>query len=158
MEVQLGGRPGLADEEELATAVIRPVDVMRWEAFDPDIGTMFGRLRFKQSENRELVWGFDLGATVWLPEEDDDEDEVFADYGVAAGYVGQSARLTMRLRGRALLTEDDLDFSERSNHQLGMFADFGSGRVRPGVLALIHLDDGYEPDNTLGISLKFMTY
>jgi hypothetical protein len=57
-----------------------------------------------------------------------------------------------------LLTEDDLDFSERSNHQLGMFADFGSGRVRPGVLALIHLDDRYEPDNTLGVSLRFMTH
>jgi hypothetical protein len=157
-EVQLGGRPGLADDEDLALALIRPVDVMRSEAFDPDIGTVFARVRVKQPIDRGLVWGFDLGATVWLPEEDQNENEVFADYGLAVGHVGRSARLTLRFKGRALLTEDDLDFAERSTHQLGMYADFGSGPIRPGLAALIHLDEDYDPQTAIGLSLKFVGY
>jgi hypothetical protein len=166
-EIQFGGRPGLADDEDLALALIRPVDAMRSEAFDPNVGTLFARVRVKQPMDRGLVWGFDLGATIWLPEDDDDDideadNEVSADYGVALGYVGDSARLTMRLKGRALLTDDDeaedLDFGDRTVHQLGMYADFGSGPIRPGVAALIHLDDDYEPDTAIGLSLKFMSY
>jgi len=48
--------------------------------------------------------------------------------------------------GRALLTEKDGDFSERTAGQLELSADFGKGRYRPGVSLRLPLDDRLEND------------
>jgi hypothetical protein len=154
MSFELGARPSLADDEELATIYAAFADMSRWEAFLPQLTSVFGQVRTQRISNG-FGWALNFGPSLWIPTEDG-ESEIFVDYGGAVGYVDHDLRLTLRLKGKYVVTEDadDADFADRSVHQLGLFSEFGGARVRPAAHFLIHMDESYQPDVTLGLALK----
>lgn len=63
--------------------------------------------------------------------------------------------MAMGLTGLFLLSEDDLNFGERTFHHLGLTAFYGFDKVKPGIILLFPLDSDFSDiiDVTYGFSL-----
>lgn len=85
----------------------------------------------------------------------DDEVELFMSYSAQAGYESERFSILGGITGRAILTEQDASFEERSVHQLGFNASVGLGKVRPGVHFKLPLDDDLKRsmNSVLGFNL-----
>lgn len=70
--------------------------------------------------------------------------ELFGNYHLLVGSQFSFLRLTAGLAGLILVTEEELDFSERTIHQMQFMADIGSGRVRPTAYARFWLDERWQ--------------
>jgi len=81
--------------------------------------------------------------------------ELFISYSAQAGYESERFSILGGVTGRALLTEENASFAERSIHQLGFNASVGLGKVRPGVHFRLPLDDDLKNviDSVLGVNL-----
>ena len=73
------------------------------------------------------------GATLWIPTEDAGEAELFALFGILIRQEAKYYRVGGGLGGRVLITED-LKYNDRIVSQFEAAADFGAGKVRPGLL------------------------
>lgn len=83
-----------------------------------------------------------LGSVLLLPGGDAGGDsELFADYGLQVGYEQARYQLGAAFTGRAIITEGNIDFGERTQHDLAFGASTRFGRFHPGVYVRIPLDD-----------------
>ena len=118
-------------------------DVDRTEAFEPDLLPMSGRFGMRRTwESGAMVHGY-IGPCVWLyiGDVDDVDTEVAVEYGIQLWVHSGAARMGGGFTGRLWATADDADFAEKTVHQFGFAASFGSGRVHPGFHVRVPLDD-----------------
>lgn len=156
-DLVFAGRVPLAPDDEEASFYGLMTDQYRLEAFVPDLATVQVSARLRNTVSDVTRVTFDLGGVLLVPT-DEGEVEFAADYGVVATYVAERVRLGGGANGRALLTSGADDIGAMTEHQIAVFADFGSGRVRPGLSLRLPLDDNTRDfvDMTLGLSLQFL--
>ena len=158
-EFVIGGRVPLAADDEFASLYAMMADQYRLEAFLPDAASLQASARLRHMASDVVRLGFDIGSVLLIPTGDAEGDaEVMLDYGGSAAYVAEVVRAGVGLNGRGMVTADGGDLGERTEHQATLFADFGSGRIRPGVSLRVPLDDDTrgELSMTLGFSLQYL--
>jgi hypothetical protein len=137
----VGVRPPLAPEDNSALFVGILTDQQRWEAFLPDVMTLRGGVNFRHRAPTGLVTRLRAGPNVWIPTESARDAEVVASYSGHVGFEAEQVSVLGGITGQAILTEDDMNFSERTTHQLGAILTLIAGNVRPGVFFQVPLDD-----------------
>jgi hypothetical protein len=147
--------PVASSEDYSALAVGILSDFDRFEAFTTDVvtGTASFGTRHRPSENFEFEWG--AGPVLLVSTEDIDERvELFAQYRAQAMYIARSFSFGAGFSGRGLITEGDLDFGQRTIHQLTVMGTANLSGFHPGLYMRIPVDDDLSGLNfTLGLHL-----
>lgn len=114
----------------------------RWEAFYPKLTTLEltlgGRI---VSENR---FRFQFLFSPLLVKPDQGEAELFTNSDIEFWFSGRVARFGMGLHGRAIITEGDLSFDERTEFQLASTVGLRFGIFRPEFHVRVPLDEGIQ--------------
>lgn len=137
--VEFGIRAPLAQEDEFASITGLLTDVDRWEDFIPNAVCITVAGHHRSTSASGLMTRARIAPQLWIPTEGGDA-ELFATYTGLIGYENETVRVAGGLGGRILITEGDLDLSERTTHQLELGADFGRGPIRPGASLRVPLD------------------
>jgi len=155
---EIGIRLPISSEKKfLATGTGILADIDRLEAFFPNTLSITGMLNYHHREVSGFALRFRGGPSLLINTDSGsgDDTELFIGYSAQAGYESERFSLLGGLTGRANLTEEDADFSERSVHQLGFNASLGLGKVRPGLHFRLPLDEDLKDslDFVLGFNL-----
>jgi hypothetical protein len=121
-------------------------DFDRFEAFVAKAFTARAAVEVRHATPGGFVLGAKLGPSLLVDTRSGpsgDGEELYADYGVRAGYEGSAVLATVGFTGRALITEDDLSLSERTVNQITGVLELRRGRVRPSALVRFPLDDDF---------------
>lgn len=132
-------------------------DYDRFEAFFPDIMTFTAIANYQYRGPTGLLLRLRSGPAFMVVTEGGGDPELFADYSAQAGYQGSRVTVLAGLTGRALVTESDLSFGERTIHQLGLSASYATGRFIPGILFRVPMDDDLSEilDFVFGINVGY---
>lgn len=149
----LGGRLPLASENEFASFVGAVAELERMEAFLPNAASVSAAVsaavRAESGPARGIGIAVFGGPSLLIPTGDDrfsvNENELMLTYGIEPAYRSANVRAGARFLGRYITTEEG-SFAERSMHQVGVFADFGAGHVRPGLHVRMPLDKDMRED------------
>jgi hypothetical protein len=151
--------PTMPDDKNAAERVGVFSDLDRWEAWLAKAVTIEGFGNFR-SLNKTGVGGRGrLGGSVWIPTEGGDA-ELWIPYTVMGFYRDRGGEVTFGISGRALATEGDLSFDERTFHQLVLAGHLNVGQVQLGVQYRHFLDKSLNEDVnhvfglTVGLVLK----
>lgn len=105
-----------------------------------------------------FLLGVRVGGSVFVPTEqpaadgDGGDTEFFLDYGGRIGAETASVLTAVALTGRLFVTSGGGSLADRTKHQLTGSLDWRRGVLRPGLLALVPLDDS-DVDWVLGLRL-----
>lgn len=153
--LEFGVRFPLASEDEEATFVGVFTDAMRMEAFLPDV--LSARVSARQDFVRtdRAAFGMQIAPVLLVPTGDGSDPELIVNYSAGVSVMQPQARFHARAGGGLIVTEAGR-FAERTLHQLGIAADFGPGRVRPGAYLSVPLDADYQElvDIVFGLTLQ----
>ena len=161
---QIGGRiPVAPDDKWYAASLGMRADFDRREAFIDDLLMIGGRLGGRLNDRFSSKVNLFAGPTFWIPVGDakGEDTEMFLDYGLQFWMQSEVARVGAGITGRWILTGEGGNFAERTIHQFGFAANFGSGSFRPGFHIRVPLDNdlGYSPFGTrfiYGITLSLI--
>lgn len=133
-------------------------DVGRWESFYSKAVTIQAAVNVRESPAPHLVMGIRLSPALTIPTVGPGADpEIFGVYSGLIGYEARMLRVGGAVSGRVLLTEEGPPLSERMENQLEIHADFGAGKLRPGLDVHFPLGDLREISPlVLGINFAFI--
>ena len=156
---QIGFRLGFGeqqdDTEENALVTGFFADWERFEAFEPNTTSLRSALSVGKIFESGFSVGGRVGATAMARSGDNQESDVWGDYGARVGYDKSGVGIYANLSGRYLISEErefGIPFSERTAHQIGGSAHFTSGSWRPSVELRVPLDEDISPN--LDASIK----
>ena len=140
--------PVASGDDGTALTSGRLTDYDRFEAFLPDVFSVNASFAGPTQLSESFVLNMGGGPALLLFTEDTggDDSEIYAQYFLVPQYNGQMVTVKAGVTGRALMTESDLNFGERSSHQVGMAAALNYGTVRPGLHLRIPLDEDLSED------------
>jgi hypothetical protein len=149
--------PIVDDEHLLASEFALFTDYDRFEAFFPDIMTFTAGANYRYAGPTGLVINLRAGPAFMVVTEGGGDAELFGDYGAQAGFQGGRVTLLGGFTGRAIITEGDLSFSERTIQQLGLSGSYSFGNFLPGLLFRVPMDDdlGDILDFVFGINVGY---
>jgi len=158
-----GLRLPLASEPQTAAAglameVGAMTDPDRLEAFLSNVLTVRAGAELRSVSPGGLLIGAKLGPSLLVPTKGEGADpELFADYGVQAGYEGAAIRATVGITGRLLATED-VSFAERTFHSITGVIELRRGPVRPSLLFRMPLDSSVRESHsaTVGFGMAIV--
>lgn len=156
---EIGARAPLAPESNLASTIGFLTDFIdRGEAFLPDILSVIAVQNYLYRAPAGFIMRLRGGPSFWIytgRENIDEEVELLLLYSAQVGYASNNFSLMGGLSGRMIVSEGDLNISERTLHQFGTFASIDLGRVRPGVQFRAPLDEGFKDflDFAFGVNL-----
>ena len=155
---EIGFRAPLASEDNFGSIVGLFSDIDRLEAFLADFLPINGMINYRHKDASGFAFRLRGGATFFIntdKQEFEDASESYIGYSAQLGYESDQVSVGGGFTGRALLTEEDLDYGERSFHQLGFVASIGLGEVRPGAYIRLPLDDDLKEtlDFVFGLNL-----
>ena len=129
--------------------------VDRAEAFATDAVPVSGFVNYILSSRTGFSLRLRGGPSFWIASGDREESETFILYSAQAFYETGILRFGGGFSGRYLVSVEDLDFGERSFHQLTFGLDIILGMFRPGAYIRIPLDEEYKDmiNTVFGISL-----
>lgn len=155
---ELGVRvPITPDDKGFASDMGIFADLDRFEAFTPDVLTVAGKVNFYRKSDRNIVFRIRSGPSLFINTRRDagDDVELFVDYSAQIGLEGRRVSLIGGITGRLLVTEEDLNFGERSFHHLGAALSLNLVKVRPGIHFRVPIDDDFAEvvDFIFGVNL-----
>lgn len=137
--------PLTSDDKRLANYIGRNFsDLDRMEGFVPNCLPIMAMLNYQNNSNPGPVFRLRGGPVLWIntdKDEYEDSIELWLKYSAQIGYESEQLCFLVGLVGQLLVTEGDLDFSERTVHQLGISNSIGFGKIRPGIVILLPLDE-----------------
>ncbi|MDX1407584.1 MAG: hypothetical protein R3330_05605 [Saprospiraceae bacterium] len=146
-----------ADDSEAAFAGIFADVTERFNAFNSENVPIkvYGNLLERPVEGfaYRVRGGFDLT----IPTDDFGETELLFGLTALAGYAFSGGLVQAGLSTITILTEEDLDFSERVIESIVMSGEFGSGNIVPGVILRIPIDADLSDlyNLVVGVSVDF---
>jgi len=143
--LEAGFRVPIASDEKYDGLIIgNYADYDRLEAYSPDMLSFTLKNHYLRNSDAGFVFRLMGGVSVLVPTNNDNLDtEALFDYAGHAGYENATIQVLGGLTGRLLMTEEDLDFNERTVHQLGVFARYKASKVQPGLLFKVPVDDDF---------------
>lgn len=157
---EVGFRLPVASEDKwLANMIGIYSNLDRQEAFVPNQLPITAMLNYRKKSDSGLIFRLRGGPLLWINTDKSDYDdpvELLMKYSAQIGYESGPVRLLSGFVGRMIVTEGDLDLSERTIHQLGLSASVGFGNVRPGVVILLPLNEVISDDMSyvLGVNVE----
>ncbi|HUF08470.1 MAG TPA: hypothetical protein VMO47_04060 [Rhodothermales bacterium] len=149
--------PIAPDDKPTPLSAGRLTDYDRFEAFLPNVLAVNASVTGQTRLSDQAILQFGGGPVLLVPTEDggSDDTEVYAQYFLLGVFAGRTVAVKAGFTGRAILTESDLDFGERSIHQFGLGAALNNGTLRPGLHVRIPLDEDLRDsiDYVAGINL-----
>ncbi len=113
----------------------------RFEAFLPDVASVYLSGGYHYEIPSGLIFECALGPNLMMPTEDEGtESELYIDYNAEIWYYREQGGVGFGFSGRLLATEADLDFGERTVHQLGLAGKIALGNILPGFQIRLPLD------------------
>ncbi len=152
--LDVGVRLPLASDENFGSLIGLAADpINRFEVFLPDVTTVVTALEYRSIYPSGAGFRLRVAPKVLIPTEGD--AEVLANYGAAGGYFGDRGTITAGFSGLTLLTSDGGSFGERSLHRLELEGQLNLGRLRPGVVFHLPIDEDTRDlqDFTVGLTL-----
>ncbi len=148
-------------EDKMAAAIVGIYsDIERWEAFLQDWTTILFRTAYQNRYSNGFTVGGQLGYSLLVNSgnENADDTEGFFIYGLQVGLVQPTFRLNMEFFGRYLATKEEGNFGQRSYHQLKISTYFGWGKIWPGVILKVPLDQDFRDilNSVFGVQVKFL--
>lgn len=104
----------------------------------PNTVPLTGMLNYRQKSATGLTFRL-RGGPSFLMNTSGGGSQWLLGYSAQLGYEARTFSASAGLTGRANLSEEG-NFGERSTHQLGLAANLGLGKVRPGVHIRLPLD------------------
>lgn len=159
---ELGFRLPIASADNVSAAINGAIaDFSRWEAFLTDVATIRARIgtRLKADSKGTVTVRLMGGMNLLVASGLGVDSEIMADADAGLWYQGPVTTLGATLSVKALMTEDNLDFSERSEFQLGLNASARFGQLEPGIHIHLPLSDdgalslGNYVSSIIGVSL-----
>lgn len=156
---ELGVRLPLTKDPDYFGEVFWYMDsVDRWEAFLNDIASVHAAFNYQYKAPSGLGIRGRVAPVLWIDTGEGpiaDDVEFFALYSAQAWFEAANVAVGGGFSGRALLSEGDLDFGERTWHQFVLAGSFGLGRWWPGVQIRLPLDEDLTNvlDVVFGLSL-----
>ncbi|UCC71836.1 MAG: hypothetical protein JSV86_15885 [Gemmatimonadota bacterium] len=132
--------------------------VDRAEAFLPNVLSIHAAVNYRLRQENGVGVRFRLAPLLWIDTESDGaEVELWTLYSAQVWYNGEMVAVGGGFSGRALLTEEDLDFGERSFHQICLAANLILGRFQPGVQLRVPVDKDYSDivNTVVGLSVGY---
>ncbi|MGH7538328.1 MAG: hypothetical protein ACREMF_06820 [Gemmatimonadales bacterium] len=114
-------------------------DYTEFEAYFSDLLTIRGIAGYRFRKAGGLAVRTALRPTFVIPTSGG-EPELFLDYAFQVGYEKDRAGLGAAINGRAIVTQN-LSLGERTVHDLSLGAAVAFGRLRPGVLVRLPLEN-----------------
>lgn len=137
--VEIGARAPLTSDNQIqAVTTGLAADFDRMEAFMPNTVPLTGMLNYRQKSASGLTFRL-RGGPSFLMNTSGGGSQWLLGYSAQLGYEARTFSASAGLTGRANLSEEG-NFGERSTHQLGLAANLGLGKVRPGVHIRLPLD------------------
>jgi hypothetical protein len=138
------------DGDALSVGIISDYD--RFEAFLPDVASLTASIARPSRLSDQVTLSFGAGPvlTVYTKDTQGDQVELFAQYFLLSAWEGAKVQVKAGFTGRALITEGNLSFADRSIHQFGIQAGLNSGTFRPGVHFRLPID------NDLGDAIDYV--
>ncbi len=147
----------MVDAQEVGTLT----DVDRLEAFG-DVLSITGGANYRQTHpSGYFIWwrggpSLIIETTNFSLDDFGDRTDLLLHYSVQIGYETKGIRLKgyeikrmnfkAGLTGAMIVTEGDMNFGERTFHQIGFAASIDSGNMRPGFYVRLPLDDDLKED------------
>jgi hypothetical protein len=128
--------------------------VDRAEAFIPNILPVTAAVSFYDRRDNGLIARLRGGINFWLPQEPNEDAELFLVYGGQAGMSTRRMNFLAGITGRWWLSnETGANVAEASEHQVAFSADVPMGVAQPGVSLRVPFDDDLNEilDFTFGI-------
>ena len=155
---EIGIRAPLASEDNTAAFVGWLADIHRWEAFVPNFLPISGAINYRFRGATGFVTRLRAGPNLWIATEEwgDDDLELLATYSAQVGYEASQFSMLGGLTGKAILSEEDINFGERTFHEVGAVVTLALGRVHPGVHVRLPLDEDMVDtlDYVFGVNLS----
>lgn len=159
---ELGVRiPIASDKHASATLSGFIADFSRFEAFLPDHATIRARggVQSKSGSKGDVAVRLMAGVNLLLGTDSAIDTEVISDADVSVWFRGTATTVGAILFAKVLLTEEGLDFGERSEFQFGLTVSQRMGQIEPGIHLHLPLSDdgalslGNKVSSIFGISL-----
>lgn len=144
-------------QQGIPTIVGSAADPNRQEAVFPDMIHIGFSWNYKKIGDDNVYTKLRIGPNIFIDNGDTlDDTEFFLDYSGQVGFAGEKVNFLVGLTGRYLISEDDVDFSDRTTHMFGMAATFNAGRVHPGVSLRLPIGDNLTfINNVIGLSVTY---
>jgi hypothetical protein len=140
-----------SSEGEFAVAAAAVSDPDRLEAFFEHTVTARFAVEVRPATSGNFLAGVKVGASAFFPTEAGDT-EVFLDYGGRIGLQSAAVRAALALTGRLFATADGGSLADRTFHHVTATVDLVGGRIRPGALLRVPLDES-SVNAVLGVQL-----
>lgn len=128
----------------------------RYEAFFPDVLALSGAGRYVAALSDVAYVSGRLGAVADIITEGNNDAEFFALYGGKVWVESDGLNAGLGFSGRYWLSEENVDFGDRTLHELGIWADYDFGGVRPGIRIQFPLGElGNEVDQVVGLYVRY---
>jgi hypothetical protein len=101
-----------------------------------------------------FVYRVRTGPEVHIATEDFTETELFLGLHASLGYAFGGSVIQGGLSTLTIITEDELDFSERVAELINLTAEFNAGNVRPGFILRIPIDDSLSEAYNIGVGVS----
>jgi len=146
----------VSGDDDFAVGVGLLSDFDRFEAFMDDLTAVRAAVRFDRREPSGFGFGGTLAPALLIPTKEGDS-ELFVGYAARVSYAWTGASVGAEFSGRLLVTEGDLDFGERTVHQLALGTGVDLGRWRPGAYVRLPLDQNLSGslNYVIGVTLAF---
>lgn len=157
---EFGLRPPVVSAEQgMAWEWAELTDWDRLDAFEPYRLIVVGKVNFRHGYRSGLLAQVRVGPTFFVPTKSglDLDPELFADYSMQLGYEVERFGFLGGFTGRTIITTPGGTFAERTIDQLGLSANIGLGKVRPGLHFRVPLDEdlGGTVNFVVGINLAY---
>jgi len=131
-------------------------DYYEFQKFFPNTLTIYGNVSHHLIKENGLMFNMEIGPNLSIPSGDNDgETELFAHYGLSAGYRTHGIVFKVELAGLAIVTEEAEHFGDRFTHFLVFGVQWNRGSIRPGLFYKLYLNEGWREslNGVFGIKL-----
>jgi hypothetical protein len=159
---EVGLRLPTSNEEKsdvLAAGLISDID--RWGAFGDYFSVLFAA-NYRRQTSAGMISHLRVGPT-WLKYDTEGcsgcrSSDIFLQYSCKFGMQSQQLGFMAGLSGVMSVTGDDMNFGERTLHQLGVTATYDAGQMRTSVTIKAPLDKDMREalNSTVGVGISYL--
>lgn len=123
-----------------------------------DYTIVYTNFAFREIRSEGPFYGFEIGPQIWIFTGDGSgEGELFSRYGLTAGYRFSKVAVSGELLGNAIISEGNIDFTDRFHHLVNFGVQLVNYRIQPGLFIQLPLNKDLKDvmDYVIGSRLGF---
>jgi len=143
-------------KDELYTMILGTIsNYYEFQKYFPDMLTIYGNYGYYRNQSNGAIFGAEIGPNLFIPTKDEGDVELFAHYGISAGFKITNLTLSAELEGMAIISEDIDDFEDRFVHSIAFGGQWTGTNIKPGIFYMIYLKEDMRDvvDGVLGIKV-----